>query len=234
MKGSLSRKAALIGAGALLASRTRSEEPMTHIALLGDSVIDNKAYVGGAPDVAEQLRMVAPKEWKVTKLAVDGAVTSGVMRQLSELPRDITHLIISAGGNDALQHSGILDAPATSAADVLLKLAEIQDQFRQGYGRMLDMAQRLNLPTAVCTVYDPRFPEPVRRRLGALALAVINDAITREAFSRHLNLLDLRTMFNDDRDFANAIEPSAQGGMKLARGIYGFVSGEGGPRVIPA
>ena len=48
---------------------------MTHIALLGDSVIDNKAYVGRGPDVAEQVRKLVPNEWKVTRLAIDGAVT---------------------------------------------------------------------------------------------------------------------------------------------------------------
>ena len=39
---------------------------MTHIALLGDSVIDNGAYVGRGPDVAEQVRNLVPDEWKVT------------------------------------------------------------------------------------------------------------------------------------------------------------------------
>ena len=47
---------------------------MTHIALLGDFVIDNKAYVGRGPDVAEQVRKLVPDEWKVTQLAIDGAV----------------------------------------------------------------------------------------------------------------------------------------------------------------
>jgi hypothetical protein len=47
--------------------------------------------------------------------------------------------------------------------------------------------------------------------------------ITREAFSRQFTLIDLRLMFNDDGDFANSIEPSVQGGTKLARGIQCFV-----------
>ena len=122
---------------------------MTHVALLGDSVIDNKAYVGDAPDVAQQLRLIAPKEWKVSKQAVDGAVVSGVLRQLSNVPVDATHVVISAGGNDALHYSGVLDAPASSVSDALLRLAKIQDEYRAGYSRMLDMAQRLRLPTAV-------------------------------------------------------------------------------------
>src|SRR4051812_26261724 len=76
---SLSRRAMLVGVTSALASEARSEERMTHVALLGDSIIDNKAYVAGAPDVADQLRAVAPEEWKVTRLAIDGAVSSGVL-----------------------------------------------------------------------------------------------------------------------------------------------------------
>jgi hypothetical protein len=103
-----------------------------------------------------------------------------------------------------------------------MKRAEVQDRFKEGYARMLDAAEIQKLPTAVCSVYDPRFPEPLRRRESALALSVINGVITREAFSRHFTLIDLRVMFDDDKDFANPIEPSAQGGMKLARAIYHF------------
>jgi hypothetical protein len=146
---------------------------------------------------------------------------------------DATHLLISAAGNDALQEAHILDAPARSVAEVLVHLAEIQDRFRENYGRMLDAALKRNLPTAVCTVYDPRFPERDRRRLGALALSVINDAITWEAFARGTDLIDLRLLFDDDADFANAIEPSVKGGMKLARAIHDFASGaRGQTRVI--
>jgi hypothetical protein len=171
------------------------------------------------------VRKLIPKEWQVTKLAVDGALTSGVLRQLDQLPAQATHLVISAGGNDALQEAHILEAPARSVAEVLMHLAQIQDRFRENYLRMLDAALKRNLPAVMCTVYDPRFPERDRRRLGALALSVINDVITRAAFSRGTDLIDLRLLFDDDADFANAIEPSVKGGMKLARAIHGFASG---------
>jgi hypothetical protein len=111
-----------------------------------------------------------------------------------------------------------------------MQLATIQDRFRRGYARMLDVADRRKLPTAVCSIYDPRFPDPLRRRLSAVALSEINDVITREAFSRRLTLIDLRVMFADDMDFANPIEPSVQGGMKLARAIHRFASAQ--PQVL--
>jgi GDSL-like Lipase/Acylhydrolase family len=203
---------------------------MTHIALLGDSVIDNQAYVGPGPDVAGQLRMLSPKAWQVTRLAVDGAFSSDVLRQLDKLPTGATHLVISAGGNDALGESSVLDAAAQSVGEVLIRLATIQDRFRVSYAGMLDAADRRKIPTAVCSVYDPRFPDPLRRRVSALALCVINDVIIREAFSRRFTLIDLRVMFDDDKDFANPIEPSVQGGMKLAHAIHRFAFAQ--PQIV--
>jgi hypothetical protein len=61
--------------------------------------------------------MAVLKDWRVTRLAIDGAVTSGVVRQLSQEPADTTHLVIRAGGNDALQEAHILDAPAAVGDD---------------------------------------------------------------------------------------------------------------------
>ncbi|MDP8949728.1 MAG: SGNH/GDSL hydrolase family protein, partial [Actinomycetota bacterium] len=33
-----------------------SDRAMNHVVLLGDSIFDNAAYVGGAPDVVRQVR----------------------------------------------------------------------------------------------------------------------------------------------------------------------------------
>jgi hypothetical protein len=48
---------------------------MAHVVLLGDSIFDNAAYVGGAPDVAQQVRQRVPSGWKVTLRAIVAAVT---------------------------------------------------------------------------------------------------------------------------------------------------------------
>jgi hypothetical protein len=104
--------------------------------------------------------MLAPKEWVVTWLALDGAVSSDVLRQLDSVPKATTHLVISAGGNDALRESPMLDATAHSVHEVLMRLARSQDRFQESYARMLDAVERRKLPTAVCSVCDPRFPSP--------------------------------------------------------------------------
>jgi hypothetical protein len=101
----------------------------------------------------------------------------------------------------------------------------VGDGFRQDYAKMLDLVAARALPTAVCTIYEPRFPDPGLRQAAVTALSLLNDQISREAFSRGLALIDLRLVCDRDEDFANPIEPSAHGGAKIARAILNFVSG---------
>jgi lysophospholipase L1-like esterase len=201
---------------------------MRHVVLLGDSVFDNAAYLASGPDVIEQLRKRLPAGWRATLRAMDGSVTSGVERQLDQLPPEASHLVVSVGGNDALGHAGVLDESGRSMAGALDRLARIQDQFAHDYGAMLSGVLARGLPTAICTIYDPRFPDPRRRRLAATGLTIFNDCITREAFARRLPLVDLRLICDRDEDFANPIEPSVRGGAKIAAAIAALVADQGG------
>jgi hypothetical protein len=195
---------------------------MNHVVLLGDSVFDNAAYVAGGPDVAKQLRNLLPSGWQVTLGAVDGSVTSGVERQLGRLSPDASHLVISAGGNDALGYASILEARAQSVAEAVDRLASVRERFGQDYERMIDRVMERRLPTAVCTIYDTRIPQP-RWRLVVTALSVFNDCITRAAFARDLPVIDLRLLCDRDEDYANPIEPSVRGGEKIAAAIAGLL-----------
>jgi hypothetical protein len=205
---------------------TEADAPMRHVVLLGDSVFDNAAYVTGGPEVIEQVRERLPAGWRATMRAVDGSVIGSVERQL--LPPDASHLVISVGGNDALRHAGVLHEATRSMADALDRLAGIRDRFAQEYAAMLDSVLGWGIPTAVCTIYEPRFPDLRQRRLAATGLTVLNDCITREAFARGLSLIDLRLICDRDQDFANPIEPSVRGGAKIAAAIAALVTGQGG------
>jgi len=224
----LSRRTALIASAlTLIFSRSTNAQSsaMQHVVLLGDSVFDNAAYIGGHPDVRRQVAPLLPQGAQVGLLAQDGAVIADVTSQLGRIPREATHIVLSAGGNDALRAAGVLEDRAASVADALNKLAVVGDRFRRDYNALLDAVARRGLPTAVCTIYEPRFPEANRRRVAATALTLLNDHITVAAFGRGLAVIDLRVICDRDEDFANAIEPSARGGEKIARAIAAFVLG---------
>ena len=224
------------GASALGASQAyaQGQRPMNHIVLLGDSIFDNAAYVAGGPDVVRQLREILPSGWRATLNALDGAVIADLPQQLQKLPSDASHLVVSVGGNDALGEAGLLERKVSSMAEALELISGVRERFRSAYARMLDQVLQRRLPLAVCTIYEARFPEAVTRRLAATALTALNDAITREAFARNIDCIDLRILCDEDRDFANPIEPSVHGGAKIAKAILTFATSSTAPhpRVI--
>ena len=109
-----------------------------NVVLLGDLIFDNKAYVGGGPDVIAQLGAMLPAGWTATLAARDGSTTSDIAGQLNTMPKDATHLVVSVGGNDALGEKGLIEEKAQSVAEVLDKLAKIKAAFAKSYAAMLD------------------------------------------------------------------------------------------------
>lgn len=201
---------------------------MGHVILLGDSIFDNGVYVPGEPDVVKQLRAKLPFSWKASLLAVDGAVTGGILSQLTRLPEDAGHLVVSAGGNDALGASHVLGQSVGSVAEAVSLLEVAQSRFAADYAAMADAVLARGLPTAFCTIYDTP-PSAPDHRIVRTALALFNDIITRNAFARGATLIDLRLICDRDEDYANPIEPSAAGGDKIASAIARFASGTFAP-----
>lgn len=195
-----------------------------HIVLLGDSIFDNAFYVPGGLSVIEHLRRILPAEDQATLLALDGATVSSVFRQLERIPNDATHLILSAGGNDALWMAGNIFSKETSDVRSALQcIAESLAKFKTEYRRLISDLQERRLPLVTCTIYDS---VPGLESAELAGLGVFNDTITRTAFEFGTTLIDLRTICNETSDYApvSPIEPSASGGGKIARAIINALS----------
>jgi GDSL-like Lipase/Acylhydrolase family len=195
---------------------------MNHIILLGDSILDNAAYVEDGPAVIDQLKAKLPKSWNATLRAVDGSTTADIKTQLLQLPSDTSHLVISVGGNNALLRLEFLQERASSVAEVMSRLAQLGEEFQHSYQSMLQKALVHKKPTILCTIYYPQFSEPYQT-IAIAALTMFNDAILRAAFVAGLPVIDLRLLCNDPADYANPIEPSEIGGEKIAKTIVQIV-----------
>ncbi len=196
---------------------------MAHIVLLGDSIFDNIAYVRGMPDVITLLHEMIPQNWQATLKAVDGNLVEDVGRQLLEIPRDATHLVVSAGGNNAIKNADILGMKVNSAAEVFEILSNRIGEFEINYRKMLEAALNYNLSTTVCTVYYPNFSELAFQKIATAALSAFNDIIIKQAVLAGVPILDLRLICNEKSDYANEIEPSSRGGGKIAAKILEVV-----------
>jgi GDSL-like Lipase/Acylhydrolase family len=191
-----------------------------HLVLLGDSIFDNAAYVPGrSPAVIDQLRDRLPEGWSATLLARDGSITDDVYRQLAALPPGATHLVLSAGGNDALSAVGTLEKSVKTVGHGLRLLAAVLERFESGYRRLLATIGVRRLNTGVCTIYNPSIADPDDRCEIVTALGLFNDCIIRIAREFRLPVLELRAICTEDADFVAQIEPSRHGGAKIAEAI---------------
>jgi len=197
---------------------------MGHLILLGDSTIDNAAYVRGGPAVIDQVRKRLPEGWRATLLAVDGSRIEDVHRQLGRLPDDSTHLVLSIGGNDLLAEAGVLARAAGTVGQGMLMMAEIRDRFESGYGALLEAVAATGRPAMVCTVYEPRFPDSTLRRAATTALCLFEDVIICSARRMGMPIVEMRAVCSDDADFANPIEPSQAGGEKIAGTLCNIIT----------
>lgn len=188
---------------------------MPHAVLLGDSIFDNGVYVPDGPAFVDQLRAALSDEWKVSLLAVDGHGTVDVEAQLTGLPHDSTHLVVSCGGNDALNYLPILAEGARSVAEVLSRFAQIRSDFGKKYRRMLEKVVAKKRDVAICTVYDC---VPDLEPMAHAALSMFNEVILREAVSARVTIIDLRLVCTERSDYSelSPIEPSQMGGAKIA------------------
>lgn len=192
---------------------------MPRVALLGDSIFDNAPYTSGGPAVIDHLLNVLPRDWNADLLAFDGSTSRDVPSQLRNLTALHTHLVLSAGGNDALLRADVLEATVVSSGAALLLLADAADEFEQTYRAAIDECLTFGLPLAVCTIYDGNFPDREYQRAARTALLAFNDVIVRTAIERSLRVIDLRRVCTTPADYANPIEPSVLGGSKIAQAI---------------
>jgi hypothetical protein len=195
-----------------------------HITLLGDSVFDNGVYVEtGQDDVTAHLRRkLAPLGWTFENRAVDGRVAEDIECQLlsSYVIKPCT-FVLSVGGNDALGHLGMIQDPASdkSAGAVLMAFHQIREDFRRVYVDTLDKTLAYEQPLIVCTIYNPKFPDPALQTLAETGLSFFNDVIVEEALKRNLPIIDLREVCSEREAFANPIEPSEIGGDLITNAI---------------
>jgi len=198
---------------------------MAHIVLLGDSIFDNAPYVPAGMQVQAQLQaLLAPRD-RVSLLARDGSVLADMVKQvarLPELPEAPDWLVVSCGGNDVLGLVGAMQSRVGSVIEAAGLLANWQAEFRRDYRRMVNVLLSRRLPLALATIYDgvPGLEPGLRT-----ALAPFNDVILREAAMQRLPVLDLRLICDAPADYSavSPIEPSAEGGGKIAAAIAQLV-----------
>jgi len=191
-----------------------------HIALVGDSTLDNRAYTGGGPSVTDHLNDALSASARASLVAVDGARLRDLPYQIDTLPSDVTHIVLSVGGNDAAMEIGILGVPATTVMEALVAVDERVQRFTASYREGLAAVCDTGLPVTVCTIYNGDFNVATGEKQAIkAALKMWNDAIVQAAMDYGCPVIDLRRVCTEKEDFTRQIEPNEQGGRKIAHAI---------------
>ena len=188
-----------------------------HLVLLGDSIFDNAPYVPPSHAVSDHLASLLPK-WDITLLATDGDTTAEMPQQMAKLPTGATHLVLSVGGNNALQCLPQLKTPCRDVMEALAVLTHMRSDFQKAYGDVVSQLLEHDLPLSVCTIYDqvPGLAAELKT-----ALALFNEIILAKAAQHQLPIIDLRHICSDPGDYSSRspIEPSSLGGRKIASAL---------------
>ena len=200
---------------------------MKHVVLLGDSIFDNKAYVGDGPDVIEQLeRGVAATAGPRRSTRVDGSTTSDIKGQLDRPCRRTRPIswCRSAATTRCRQQGpdrGEGALGGRGARQARQDQGRLQEELRRHARRSWwrgSSRSRSAPSTRRATTIPPRARSPAP---GSPSSTTSSCAKPSPAA---LPVIDLRLIFDDDADYANDIEPSVKGGAKIARAIATLVT----------
>ena len=199
------------------------------VALLGDSIIDNKVYVGeNELSVTEHLQKINETDYYFEMIAVDGDTTREVIdNQLENIGDSTWRIVLSIGGNDLLQKLHIMFNETSGMIESLEVASQTIEKIKSRYEAILLHLKTLNHPVLLCTIYegdlqsDPNLAEV--EEAGKVLLGMMNDAIHFLGNKHDIEVLELRNIFTEVSDYANPIEPSHSGGEKLAKEIINWL-----------
>jgi len=201
---------------------------MAIVNLLGDSIIDNKIYVGPYElSVTEHLYNLT--DAIINSIAVDGHTTKDVIHnQLNKLPHYSTHQVLSIGGNDLLQNINFLkNNDELSTKEVFEQAVGIMAPIKRRYQTIVEKLSLQNSNILLCTVYEGNLlNDPLLYDIALSSKAMVsmlNDIVYSTANVFNAEVLELRNIFTKPQDYANPIEPSHIGGSKFALEINDWI-----------
>ena len=205
---------------------------MSYVSLLGDSIIDNKVYVGeNELSVTEHLRKINETDYYFEMIAVDGDTTREVIdNQLENIGDSTWRIVLSIGGNDLLQKLHIMFNETSGMIESLEVASKTVEEIKTRYEEILIHLKTLNRPVILCTIYEGDLQSDadlaVIEEAAKVLLGMMNDSIHFLGKKYDIEVLELRNIFTEVSDYANPIEPSHSGGEKLAKAIIDWVESE--------
>ncbi len=194
---------------------TLEEFRQPHVVLLGDSLLPVRADL---PDgrLEDAIMPSARFPWKLSVISAAQVSTPGPS---ATIPEDATHIVINIEGNEAIASSGLLDGPAIAWRSGLAQLNSAADDFERHVEILARGALSTRLPTLVCTMFPPRYPDWEQQQAACAALAVFNDRILKSAVAAGFAIADLRQLGSVPELYSSPTQLSVAGLQRVAEVI---------------
>lgn len=204
---------------------SQQENKIMKVALLGDSVFDNRRYVNFDHEDVEHVLKESGVDCEL--YAIDGSLISGVKSQLDEIKKDlenISHIFLSVGGNNGIEALRLIFMNLNT--DEFFK--SFQKQLDNLYSEIYGITNERKIPVHILNVYYPCFDFAGYRMLAEINHPQYRDTIIRSADKLNgiikdtagrysFGLIDINSEFNEQKFYANEIEPSYEGSKLLTK-----------------
>ena len=195
-------------------SSNKNKNGNNTIVLLGDSILKNNSYVSNGKGVDNILE---ERNAKVVSLAENNSKIIDVYGQIGKIPLDInnvsTSIFLSSGGNDILSFYVDQNGDTTDTGFLNTMLA--------AYKKLVKSIQtRMNKCQIV--LVDIYYPTSNQFTQYRPVIEQWNTLIANYARENLLGLLQISQSVTADEDFTLGIEPSEQGGAKIAQQIVDY------------
>jgi hypothetical protein len=177
------------------------------VVLIGDSMLNNSAYVSANQSVPDLLSKELVGN-TVYNFAKDGSTINDCYAQLDKISTNLnnsnTSIIVSCGGNN------ILNSPS-------LKKTDMNNLFNE-YSKLLKSI-KTRVPKASVYLLNLYTPTNTHYVSYHSAIKQWNQLLENNKSSLDYTIIDISSLLVSDKDFTYNIEPSERGGKKIIEAI---------------
>jgi hypothetical protein len=183
-----------------------------NIVLIGDSILNNSAYVSADQSVPDLLSKKMNGS-TIYNFAKDGSTLNDCYTQLDKISLELnnsnTTIFLSCGGNNILNNLGTRDTKS------------ITNLFRQYKDLITSIKTRV--PNASLYVLNLYYPTNGHYKSYRKTIDQWNTLLQDNASDLKYTLIPISSLLVSDEDFAYNIEPSFKGGQKIVDAISNTV-----------
>jgi hypothetical protein len=185
-----------------------------NIILLGDSILDNRSYVFPKKSIANIIE--DRNQGETYCYAKDGATLSDVYKQIEFIPKEINaYIFLSVGGNNILNHY-------EHCADCFMD-KNSDDFLNSTFDIFKDLVKSITIrcPNNKLYLLDIYYPNDEKYQIYYNIVSKWNQMLYAFALNNDnvSGVLQISNGLTTEDDFVYNIEPSLQGGYKIAEKI---------------